>query len=184
MESVRTLFSKASGTELVAMLFRSSRQRLACLGSMTISTYCEIACRSDPGWATLGMFLVALSRAAEDMACYPPMYTTPAGQQRLQKLALHYADQCLEICLSLDCLNDLQLMLQYENFIAHSMIDGDQSKSWNQSCRDEGFSVKSHDHLWLPAFQRATEHVQRPLVPSETSSLSKERPWDRFHKSN
>ncbi|KAF4900256.1 hypothetical protein CGCF415_v010169 [Colletotrichum fructicola] len=40
---------------------------------------------------------------------------------------MHFADSCVDICLSLDCLNDLHLVLQYENYIIHSLIDGDQS---------------------------------------------------------
>lgn len=128
VESVDKLFSTRSQTELVAMLFQSSRRRASSDADMPISTFAENCCRSDPGWATLGMFLVALSRASDDTDSFLPLYSTQAGRRRLQKLALHHADQCLEICLSLDCLNDLQLILQYENFIAHSMIDGDQSK--------------------------------------------------------
>lgn len=128
VDSVGTLFNTTSGAGLVTTLFRSSRERISADGSMAVSTFCERFCRSETGWATLGMFLIALSRAIEDTDSYPLLYDARNGQQRLQKLALQYADQCLEICLSLDCLNDLQLILQYESFIAHSMIDGDQSE--------------------------------------------------------
>lgn len=128
VETVEKFFSTRSGAGLVDMLFRSSRQLPASDGTMSVSMFAERSCRNDPGWATLGMFLVALSRAAEDTSFCQPLYSTRAGQQRFQKMALHQADQCLDICLSLDCLNDLQLILQYENFIAHSMIDGDQSE--------------------------------------------------------
>lgn len=41
---------------------------------------------------------------------------------------MHYPDRCVDIALSLDCLNDLQLLLQYKNWISHVFIDGDQSE--------------------------------------------------------
>jgi hypothetical protein len=41
---------------------------------------------------------------------------------------MSFSDRCLELSISLDCLNDLQLVLQYENFISHSNVDGDESK--------------------------------------------------------
>ncbi|KAJ5798632.1 uncharacterized protein N7503_007928 [Penicillium pulvis] len=51
----------------------------------------------------------------------------------LRKLATKLSDWALEICLSLDCLNDIQLVLQYENFIMHSFVDGDHSyHSWRK----------------------------------------------------
>ncbi|KAF4969339.1 hypothetical protein FSARC_3414 [Fusarium sarcochroum] len=51
----------------------------------------------------------------------------------LSRLAMQFSDAFLEIAVSLDCLNDLQLLLQYENFILHSMVDGDQSyNSWKR----------------------------------------------------
>ncbi|KAF2210472.1 hypothetical protein CERZMDRAFT_45575 [Cercospora zeae-maydis SCOH1-5] len=132
-EAMRTLFRDKSGAELATLLFRSSRERLTADGAMSIASFCDKFCRGDPGWATLGLFLVGVSRAVEDTAYYPALYSTRNGQRHLQRTALRCADQCLEICLSLDCLNDLQLLLQYENFIAHSMIDGDQSyHSWRR----------------------------------------------------
>ncbi|KAJ5103640.1 hypothetical protein N7532_004169 [Penicillium argentinense] len=44
---------------------------------------------------------------------------------RWETLGIFFA--AIKISLSLDCLNDLQLILQYENFIVHSYVDGDQS---------------------------------------------------------
>lgn len=132
-EATRALFESKSGAGLASSLFRSSRERLIADGTQTISSFCTTFCHNDPGWATLGMFLVALSRAVEDTAYFPALYSTRSGQMQLQRTTLRCADQCLDICLSLDCLNDLQLVLQYENFIAHSMIDGDQSyHSWRR----------------------------------------------------
>ena len=48
---------------------------------------------------------------------------------------MHLSDRCLEMCLSLDCLNDMQLLLQYENWIIHTFLDGDQSKQTFRSDR-------------------------------------------------
>lgn len=132
-EAVCLLFQSQSGAELASFLLRNSRERLTTDGTTSIATFYITYCQNNPGWATLGLFLVALCRAVQDTAYFSPLYTTRSSQRQLQKTFLRCADQCLEICLSLDCLNDLQLVLQYENFIAHSMIDGDQSfHSWRR----------------------------------------------------
>lgn len=79
-------------------------------------------------WETLGIFFAAVSRATIDIPFFPLLYNTEERQYNLRRLATKLSDFALEISLSLDCLNDLQLMLQYENFIVHSYVDGDQSE--------------------------------------------------------
>lgn len=79
-------------------------------------------------WETLGVFFAAVSRASIDIPFFPTLYTAEAAQFTLRRLATKLSDFALEISLSLDCLNDLQLIVQYENFIVHSYVDGDQSE--------------------------------------------------------
>ncbi|CAI7677319.1 hypothetical protein N7533_006715 [Penicillium manginii] len=84
-------------------------------------------------WETLGIFFAAVSRATIDVPFFPALYTTEEQQYTLRRLATKLCDFALEISLSLDCLNDLQLIVQYENFIVHSYVDGDQSyHSWRK----------------------------------------------------
>lgn len=80
-------------------------------------------------WETLGLFFTTLSRAASDLDVAAALFNTQQERQQFRRVALGFADDCLQVALSLDCLNDLQLLLQYENFITHSVVDGDQSKS-------------------------------------------------------
>lgn len=79
-------------------------------------------------WETLGIFFAAVSRATIDIPFFPLLYNSEEQQYMLRRLATKLSDFSLEISLSLDCLNDLQLMVQYENFIVHSYVDGDQSE--------------------------------------------------------
>lgn len=79
-------------------------------------------------WESLGIFFVAAARAAYDTPYFTPLYSTNEQRHRLIKALTYVGDCCLETCLELDCLNDLQLVLQYENFIVHSQVDGDQSE--------------------------------------------------------
>lgn len=81
----------------------------------------------EPRWETLGLFFTAISRATVDMSWFEPLYGSEQQRRSLRKLAMRLSDRCLDIALSLDCLNDLQLMLQYENYICHTFVDGDQS---------------------------------------------------------
>ncbi|KAI1321720.1 putative Zn(II)2Cys6 transcription factor [Xylariaceae sp. FL0255] len=81
---------------------------------------------ADARWETLGLFFTAVARAALDNRGYP---LGPSSDQRREigRTAMEYSDRCVNLALSLDCLNDLQLLLQYENMILHSTADGDQS---------------------------------------------------------
>lgn len=82
-------------------------------------------------WESLGIFLAAASRAALDTSSFGPLYNSDEGRRGLIKALTYIGDCCLETCLALDCLNDLQLVLQYENLIVHSQVDGDQSKLYS-----------------------------------------------------
>ncbi|KAL3417430.1 hypothetical protein PVAG01_11430 [Phlyctema vagabunda] len=72
---------------------------------------------------------------------------------------MRYSDSCIEIAISLDCLNDLQLFLQYENFILHSFVEGDQSyHSWRRlgdvasSIFALGYHEEIEDNVFMPPF--------------------------------
>ncbi|CAK1362746.1 hypothetical protein CB0940_05070 [Cercospora beticola] len=188
-EAVCDLFRDKTGVELASLLFRSSRERLTADGTMSINSFCDTFCRGDPGWATLGLFLVGLSRAVEDTAYHPALYSTRNGQRHLQKTALRCSDQCLDICLSLDCLNDLQLLLQYENFIAHSMIDGDQSyHSWRRlgDVISTIYALGHHDRVDLASLTSQTlaglrsQTVARSYSADKNISVFLDRPY-RMH---
>lgn len=79
-------------------------------------------------WESICLFLIAVSRATMRAHCPETPFDSESQRRYLRRLTMHYSDRCLDICLSLDCLSDLQLVLQYENFILHTLVDGDQSK--------------------------------------------------------
>ncbi|KAH8647382.1 hypothetical protein BX600DRAFT_443585 [Xylariales sp. PMI_506] len=84
-------------------------------------------------WETVGLFLVAASRAVLDTASFAALYGNEEQRRSLVRTLMYICDGCLEICLALDCLSDLQLVLQYENFVVHTHVDGDQSfQSWRR----------------------------------------------------
>ncbi|KAF2025160.1 hypothetical protein EK21DRAFT_104174 [Setomelanomma holmii] len=61
------------------------------------------------------------------------LYHSKQKRRALRRLAMQFSDSCLDVAFSLDCLNDLQLFLLYENFILHLLVDGDQSyHSWRK----------------------------------------------------
>ncbi|KAJ5582467.1 hypothetical protein N7535_001087 [Penicillium sp. DV-2018c] len=101
-------------------------------------------------WETLGIFFAAVSRATIDIAFFPSLYTTEQEQYTLRRLCTKLCDFALEISLSLDCLNDLQLIMQYENFIVHSYVDGDQSyHSWRKlgDAISSTFALGYHENI-------------------------------------
>lgn len=97
----------------------------------TLDNFCDQFCFTNARWETLGLFFTAVSMATCELARHPGQFTSQQQRQHLRKLALRLADQCLAFSLTLDCLNDLQLILQYENFINHSFTHGDQSRDYH-----------------------------------------------------
>jgi len=79
-------------------------------------------------WETLGIFLSAVLRATMDIPYFPLLYTTDSAKRDFRNILMRQITCALDICLSLDCLNDMQLIFQYENFIIHSFMNGDQSR--------------------------------------------------------
>lgn len=93
----------------------------------TLLTYATQFTGSQSRWETFGIFLSAAIRAAMDIPFFPSLYTTSVRNRELRHLLIRLIDCCLQVGLSLESLNDLHLVLQYENFIIHSYVDGDQS---------------------------------------------------------
>ncbi|KAE8164039.1 hypothetical protein BDV40DRAFT_311126 [Aspergillus tamarii] len=123
----------ASARTISRNLFYRSYQPIPLNEVTCFDEYCAHFTGESTRWETFGIFLTAICRASVDLSYAEPLYDSEQQRRKLQKLALSYSDQCLDLCLPLDCMNDLQLFLQYENFISHSQVDGDQSYlSWRK----------------------------------------------------
>jgi len=109
-------------------LLHNSAQPLQFHQTMDLSEFSMQFMDHNCRWETIGIFFAAVSRATIDIPFFPLLYTAEEDQYNLRRLTTKLSDFALEISLSLDCLNDLQLIAQYENFIVHSYVDGDQSK--------------------------------------------------------
>ncbi|CAG9961934.1 unnamed protein product [Clonostachys byssicola] len=84
-------------------------------------------------WESLGIFFTAVVRATFDVPFFPTLYKDDEERSALRKFAARLSDDLLDLALSLDCLNDFQIVLQYENFIIHSHVNGDHSyQSWRK----------------------------------------------------
>ncbi|EXJ71067.1 uncharacterized protein A1O5_06060 [Cladophialophora psammophila CBS 110553] len=94
----------------------------------TLNFNCEIS-GTNVRWESITLALIAAGRATTDIPFFPPLYTSRLELRTLQRAITELSDRCLEIMLGLDSLNDIQLICQYENFILHSVMDGDQSYS-------------------------------------------------------
>lgn len=108
-------------------LLTNSSQPLRYSQHSTFSEFCAQFINQNMRWETLAIFLSAVVRATMDIQFFPSLYTTEEKKYSLRRLCTRLADYALEITISLDCLNDLQVCLQYENFIVHSHVDGDHS---------------------------------------------------------
>ncbi|KAH7015634.1 putative Zn(II)2Cys6 transcription factor [Ilyonectria destructans] len=125
--------SSINAMEIARNLFIQSCRPLAMDATTSFDDFCAQFCQQNARWETLGLFFTTVSRATFRFSSPETPYNSEQQRRNLRKLAMHYSDRCLEFSLSLDCLNDLQLILQYENFILHSLVDGDQSyQSWRK----------------------------------------------------
>lgn len=132
--TVRALLTHDRGLSTDAMLvardlFTHSCRALELARDTTADAFSAQFSQDRVRWETLCLFLVAVSRATMSTRCSYESISSEQQQRHVRRLAMHFADRCLEMCLSLDCLNDLQLVLLYENFILHTLVDGDQSKT-------------------------------------------------------
>ncbi|KAH6879435.1 fungal transcriptional regulatory protein, partial [Thelonectria olida] len=123
----------ANAVEIASKLFANSCRPLSAAPDETIDNYSAQFCQQNARWETVGLFCTAVSRAVTDLTYSETFCDSDQERRDLQRLTMHFSDVCLNTAASLDCLNDLQLLLQYENFILHSMVDGDQSyHSWKR----------------------------------------------------
>ncbi|KUJ09037.1 uncharacterized protein LY89DRAFT_318376 [Mollisia scopiformis] len=114
-------------SSLVQDLLKSSAKPLVFGKTSTLSDYTHQFCGENMRLETLGIFLIAVIRASIDIPFFPPLYATEAERHHLRQLGTAIISCTLELCLSLDCLNDLQLIFQYEHWILMSYVYGDQS---------------------------------------------------------
>ncbi|KAI1456314.1 hypothetical protein F4805DRAFT_458962 [Annulohypoxylon moriforme] len=125
--------SRRSIPDISNSLFLNSCQPLLFSPTSTLEDYMTNFDQHKIRWETLGLAFTAASRATLDIIRFDSIYDSEEERRGFQRFTMHYSDVCLEMALSVDCLSDLQLVLQYENFILHSFVDGDQSYySWRR----------------------------------------------------
>ncbi|KAG0155289.1 Fungal transcriptional regulatory protein, N-terminal [Penicillium digitatum] len=147
-------------------LTQNSREPLQFSSTSDMETFSAQFLDQKFRWESLGIFLSAVSRAAIDISFFPPLFKTEKDQFTLRKLSTKLSDLALDIALSLDCLNDLQLVLQYENFIVHTHVDGDQSyHSWTRlgDVVSSMFALGYHENV----------EKTKPPIPAFLSELRK-----------
>ncbi|KZF23908.1 hypothetical protein L228DRAFT_260654, partial [Xylona heveae TC161] len=153
-----------TATAISRNLFYRSRRPISFSSDTTFDEYCINFSGRNARWETFGLFFTAVCRASVDLAYAEPLYGSEQQRRKIQKLTLSYSDQCLDLCLPLDCMNDLQLFLQYENFISHSQVDGDQSYlSWRKLGDVAASLFALGYHQQQTESFRATPHFLRDL---------------------
>jgi hypothetical protein len=113
------------------LLSRNTCRVISMTGNSTFDAYFSQMTGPNRRWETLGLFFVAAARAASEIEMFPALYSSSDDGKRLARSMTYLIDCCLELCLGFDCLNDLQLILQYEQFHTHSSIFGETSfRAW------------------------------------------------------
>ncbi|CAG7923256.1 unnamed protein product [Penicillium olsonii] len=168
MTRLFTSFSQEDNWHLAyaQRLTQNSRMPLEIRTTADISDFSAQFLDQNFRWESLGIFLCAVSRATIAISFFPPLYKTEKDQFTLRKLSTSLSDLALDIALSLDCLNDLQLVLQYENFIIHTHVDGDQSfHSWSRlgNVVSSMFALGYHENV----------EKSKPPIPNFLAELRK-----------
>jgi hypothetical protein len=113
------------------LLSRNTCRPIVLTGNSTFDAYLGQMTGPNRRWETLGLFFVASAKAASEVEMFPALYANNDDGKKLAKSMTYLIDCCLELCLGFDCLNDLQLILQYEQFHTHSGIYGETSfRAW------------------------------------------------------
>ncbi len=113
---------------IIKQALQQSTQLLTVTNTSTLSDFTDQFCGNSIRCETIGIYLCAVVRASIDIPFYPPLYTTELERRRFCQVTTALCTCALELCLTLDCLNDLQLMFQYEHWIVFSYVYGNQSK--------------------------------------------------------
>lgn len=95
--------------------------------TMLAADFISQTCAEHLRWESLGIFFSAIVRATFDLPFFPGLYKDDDQKLALRSFAVQLSDDILDLSISMDCLNDFQAVLQYENFIMHSHVDGDHS---------------------------------------------------------
>lgn len=106
------------------LLLQNSLRPLIFCATSTLESFSANFLGDNIRWETVGIFISAVIRATVEIPFFPPLYNSIVRRQELLDHGLELLDSFVETCLSMDRLNDLQLVLQYENFIAHSYLAG------------------------------------------------------------
>jgi hypothetical protein len=122
-----TLNSNTWASQCSKTLLLNTQKPLTLYRELTVTDFFAQMLGENTRWETAGIFFAAASRAILDTPYFPMLFRNEEQRRKLVRLLTHIGDSCLESCLELDCLNGLQLVLQYENFIVHSQVYGDQS---------------------------------------------------------
>ncbi|KAH7232163.1 uncharacterized protein BKA55DRAFT_580757 [Fusarium redolens] len=109
------------------LLIQNSRHPLLVEPPLDVHEFCLQFLGSNARLETLGLLICAVIRASSEVYPFPPLYLDGTRRQELMSLAVKLTDTAVEAILSLDKLNDLQLVFQYENFISYSYVFGIQS---------------------------------------------------------
>ena len=117
-----------SNIDVARQFLVNSMKPLLFDGSTTFRDFCSQFCGSKTRWEIVGLLCTAVARATFDVPILIPLYSTQEQREQLRREMIEASDACLELSLSLDCLNDLQMVLHYENCILYSLYNGDQSE--------------------------------------------------------
>lgn len=110
--------------EFERSLLRNSQRGLALSTTSTISDFILQFTGRNIRWETIGVFFAAVVRASFETAVFPRLYQVSSQRVDLISRTVELLDALTEMCLSFDCMDELRLILQYENFIAHSYVAG------------------------------------------------------------
>ncbi|KAJ8110966.1 hypothetical protein OPT61_g6327 [Boeremia exigua] len=127
LDSISTINDSDPYITYATRMLHNTAQPLFIHPNLNPEEFCEQFLDSNMRLETIGILLCAIIRAASDIRIFPPLYVDFPRRRNLILLAAKLANIIVEAALSIDMLNDLQLILQYENFISHSFVFGVQS---------------------------------------------------------
>ena len=118
----------ASLLKMSERVFENTLRDVKIHGRMTIQDFVGEFAGDNLRGETIGMVFNCIGLGAINIAPSDPLFSSREQRQKIAKQALDSSDACIACVETIDQLNDYRISLLLENFILHSLINGDGSR--------------------------------------------------------
>lgn len=137
----------ASLLKMSEQVFKNTLRDVKIHGRITMLDFVGEFTGDNLRWETIGMVFNCIGLGAINTAPSDPLFSSREQRQKIAKQALDSSDACIACVETIDQLNDYRISLLFENFMLHSLINGDGSKLTCRQMVDAQLTLQRLFHL-------------------------------------